>query len=105
MNTRCLLFRSMGVLSALLPAATSADESMPPGYTTTRTGVVHEFYGEDRDDGRPVKVRFTWDKIDADHARWEQAFSYDDRTWEANWTADFTRADAARTCEAGRPKR
>ena len=25
----------------------------------------------------------------------EQAFSYDDRTWETNWTADFT---------AGRPQ-
>ena len=64
-----------------------------------------EFYGEDRDDGRPVKVRFTWTKIDHDHARWEQAFSYDDRSWETNWTADFTRADPATTCDAGRPKR
>jgi hypothetical protein len=187
-------------MSAMLPAATSADESMPPGYTTTRTGDVRdfdyfqggwtthqrrlrargvgskeweefpatlcmslylggmatvdelyfptkgwagltlrtfdvdkhqwsiywvssatgklevpvlggfdgkhgEFYGEDQDAGRPVKVRYTWDKIDDDHARWEQAFSYDNRTWETNWTADFTRADAAKTCEAGRPKR
>lgn len=64
-----------------------------------------EFYGEDRDDGRPVKVRYTWTKLDRDHARWEQAFSYDDRSWETNWTADFVRADPATTCEAGRPKR
>ena len=63
------------------------------------------FYGEDRDNGRPVKVRYTWDKRDRDHARWEQAFSYDNRTWETNWTADFVRADPATTCEAGRPKR
>lgn len=64
-----------------------------------------EFYGEDRDGGRPVKVRYSWVKLDRDHARWEQAFSYDDRTWETNWTADFLRADPARICEAGRLKR
>jgi hypothetical protein len=64
-----------------------------------------EFYGEDVDAGRPVKVRYSWIKLDRDHARWEQAFSYDDRTWETNWTADFARADAAAVCEGGRPKR
>jgi hypothetical protein len=64
-----------------------------------------EFYGEDRDNGRPVKVRYTWNKLDRDHARWEQAFSYDDQSWETNWTADFVRADPKTTCEAGRPKR
>lgn len=63
-----------------------------------------EFYGQDEDDHRPVKVRFTWDKIDHDHARWEQAFSYDDRTWETNWRADFTRADADTLCKDGRPR-
>ena len=63
------------------------------------------FYGEDQDNGRPVKVRYTWDKLDRDHAHWEQAFSYDNRTWETNWTADFVRADPAAICEAGRPKR
>jgi len=64
-----------------------------------------EFYGEDRDGGKPVKVRYQWNELDHDHARWEQAFSYDGRTWETNWIADFTRADAATTCEAGRPRR
>ena len=64
-----------------------------------------EFYAEDQDNGRPVKVRYTWNKLDHDHARWEQAFSYDNRTWETNWTADFTRADPAIVCDHGRPKR
>jgi hypothetical protein len=64
-----------------------------------------EFYGVDEDGGRPVKVRYAWTKIDQDHARWEQAFSYDGRTWEINWTAEFTRADPATTCMNGRPKR
>jgi hypothetical protein len=64
-----------------------------------------EFYALDEDDGRPVKVRYTWDKIDHNHARWQQAFSYDNRTWETNWVADFTRADPATICDSGRPKR
>jgi hypothetical protein len=64
-----------------------------------------EFYAEDEDKGRPIKVRYLWKKIDHEHARWEQAFSYDNRTWETNWTADFTRADPAIVCEGGRPKR
>jgi hypothetical protein len=64
-----------------------------------------EFYAVDQDNGRPIKVRFLWHKIDRDHARWEQAFSYDERTWETNWTADFTRADPAAACDSGRPRR
>jgi hypothetical protein len=64
-----------------------------------------EFYAQDRVDGRAVKVRYLWLIADRNHARWEQAFSYDDRTWETNWTADFTRADPSVICEGGRPKR
>jgi quinol monooxygenase YgiN len=48
------------------------------------------FFGEDRDGDKPVKVRFTWTR-GTDKARWEQAFSYDNATWETNWTMDFTR--------------
>ena len=65
-----------------------------------------EFYNEDHDaQGRPVKVRFIWTLRDHDHARWEQAFSYDNRTWETNWTADFARGDRAKLCDEGRPRR
>jgi len=67
-------------------------------------GARGEFYGEDDDAGKPVKVRYAWNKIDHDHARWEQAFSYDGRSWETNWTADFLRADAALACRNGRPR-
>jgi hypothetical protein len=63
-----------------------------------------EFYAADREQDRPIKVRYIWTKIDHDHARWEQAFSYDDRTWETNWTADFLRADPAVACVGNRPK-
>lgn len=47
-----------------------------------------EFYGDDEDNGHPIKVRYTWDKLDHDHARWKQAFSYDNRTWETNWIGE-----------------
>jgi hypothetical protein len=68
------------------------------------TGDVGEFYGSDEDGGRPVIARYVWRKIDRDHARWEQSFSYDRRrTWEINWTADFIRADQDAVCENGRP--
>lgn len=49
------------------------------------TGDRGEFYGEDLDDGKPVKVRFTWTKLGGGRARWEQAFSLDGVAWETNW--------------------
>jgi hypothetical protein len=64
-----------------------------------------EFYAQDELDHRPVKVKYTWDKIDHDHARWQQAFSFDNQTWETNWIGEFTRADASKICENGLPKR
>ena len=64
-----------------------------------------EFYARDRDGERPVEVRYLWTKLDRNHARWEQAFSYDHATWETNWIADFTRGDAATLCDRGRPRR
>jgi hypothetical protein len=43
-------------------------------------------------DGTPLDVRFVWTRDGDDHARWEQAFSYDGgTTWDVNWTMDFTR--------------
>ncbi|MBS0417122.1 MAG: hypothetical protein JSR66_05380 [Proteobacteria bacterium] len=64
-----------------------------------------EFYATDEENHRPVKVRYLWDKIDHDHARWQQAFSFDNRTWETNWIGEFTRADTSKICENGRPRR
>jgi len=71
---------------------------LEPPYFGGFKGTHGEFYGDDDDDGRPIKVRIIWTKVDHDHARWEQAFSYDDRTWETNWISDFTRADPALIC-------
>src|SRR5215470_11697297 len=62
------------------------------------------FYGDDTDEGIPVKERFIWTKLGPDRAHWEQAFSRDGgRTWEVNWTNDFTRADPS-MCVGGRPR-
>ncbi|MEJ7596366.1 MAG: hypothetical protein WKG01_00535 [Kofleriaceae bacterium] len=55
-------------------------------------GKIGEFYGVDEDGGRPVKVRFRWTKDGPDHALWEQAFSFDGKTWEVNWKNELTRA-------------
>jgi hypothetical protein len=45
----------------------------------------------DTDDGREVQVRFHWTRQAPDAARWEQAFSFDGREWETNWTMALTR--------------
>jgi hypothetical protein len=53
---------------------------------------VGEFFGEDVDDGKPVRVRYIWSHITANAARWEQAFSLDgDKTWETNWIMEIRR--------------
>lgn len=55
-------------------------------------GDVGEFFGDDHHHGTPVRVRFRWQRLDAEHAAWEQAFSADGGiTWEANWTMSFER--------------
>jgi hypothetical protein len=54
------------------------------------TGV---FEGADVLDGRPIRVRFTWSRVDTPSPRWEQEFSADDgQSWESNWIMEFTRA-------------
>jgi hypothetical protein len=43
-------------------------------------------------DGRPVQVRFTWDRLSSQTPRWQQAFSYDSGvTWDTNWIVEFSR--------------
>jgi hypothetical protein len=70
-----------------------ADRQWTIRWISSRTGAmdpeVGEFYGEDHDDGRPVRVRFVWTRLSAGAARWEQAFSYGG-PWETNWVMEFT---------------
>ncbi|GHO56580.1 DUF1579 domain-containing protein [Ktedonobacter robiniae] len=43
-------------------------------------------------DGFPMRVRFLWDNITENTARWQQAFSFDGgATWDTNWIAEHTR--------------
>jgi len=67
----------------------------PPIRGRFENGVGH-FYSDDTLDGKPIRVRVTWTRPGADKARWEQAYSADGgKTWEVNWTTDFTRAGNA----------
>ena len=51
-----------------------------------------EFLGDDTFGGRPIRVRFVISQVDAETARFEQAFSIDGgKTWEVNWIATDTR--------------
>jgi len=51
-----------------------------------------EFFGVDEDGGRTVLVRFVWQRLGPDAARWSQAFSLDvGRSWEENWVMEMTR--------------
>lgn len=61
-----------------------------------------EFYADDHDGRRAIRVRVVWTLSDRDHARWEQAFSYDNRTWETNWISEFTRSADPGGCSAER---
>jgi hypothetical protein len=57
------------------------------------SGGTGAFEGDDAFDGRPIRVRFIWSRVDTPTPRWEQAFSEDGgETWEPNWVMDFTRA-------------
>jgi hypothetical protein len=57
------------------------------------TDGVGVFEGPDELDGRPIVTRYTWSRITATTARWEQAFSADGgSTWETNWVMEYRRA-------------
>jgi hypothetical protein len=54
-------------------------------------GDYGEFWGDDTDAGRPIKVVFRWRRLGPDKAHWEQAFSLDGKEWETNWRIEHTR--------------
>jgi hypothetical protein len=54
-----------------------------------------EFFGDDTDEGRPIKVVFRWTRLGPDAAHWEQAFSLDGKQWETNWMVEHKRVKAA----------
>lgn len=53
---------------------------------------VGQFFAEDVLDGRPIRIRFIWDKRDLESPTWAQAFSANGgETWETNWEMRFER--------------
>lgn len=56
------------------------------------TDGVGLFYADETFQGRGIRVRFTWSRITATSARWEQGFSADGgQNWETNWIMALTR--------------
>lgn len=53
-----------------------------------------EFYDREEINDRMILLRFIWSQITPNSAHFEQAFSDDGgKTWETNWTADFSKID------------
>jgi hypothetical protein len=62
------------------------------GKFSGKTGL---FFAEDKIDGKPIKVRFTWQVNPGSNPVWEQAFSNDSgASWETNWIMEFERSEA-----------
>jgi hypothetical protein len=74
---------------------TTGAQLLPP-VTGSFEGPDGVFQGEDAHLGRPVLVKFHWDRRDPDRPVWQQAFSADGgQSWETNWFMYFRRPDAA----------
>ena len=75
----------------------SRDGLVSPPVTGGWNGDIGRFSGEDLDDGQPVRVRFLWERLGPDRARWSQDFALagrdgaPDGPWETNWVMDFSR--------------
>ena len=55
-------------------------------------GALGTFYGDDVFQGRPIRVRTTYESLSPKSAIWTQAFSKDGgETFEINWIMDFCR--------------
>lgn len=75
--------------------ADSRQGTLEPPVVGAFNGNVGVFEGPDTFEGRPIRVRFIWSRVDTPTPRWEQAFSEDDgKTWETNWVMDMTRHNA-----------
>ena len=59
------------------------------GKFDNRVGI---FESDEVIEGKKLRVRFTWTHVDADHVKWQQAFSFDGgKTWTVNWRMEGTR--------------
>lgn len=82
--------------------ASNRKGGLEPPVTGTFAGGVGHFEGNDMHNGIPVRVRFIWSGIEANSARWEQAFSTDGgKSWETNWRMQMTRLAAYQPATGG----
>ena len=76
----------------------SGDGRLQPPVHGGFDGDRGEFYGDDTDAGRAVKVRFIWTR-GTETARWEQAFALPadeaQAGWETNWVMEMRRISAS----------
>ena len=73
--------------------ANSRDGSLQPPVVGRFANGRGDFYGDDTEGGRPIRVHFIWSAITSESPRWEQSFSLDGESWETNWIMEFKRAD------------
>jgi len=72
--------------------ADSRKGTLEPPVVGSFKGDVGVFEGPDTFEGRPIRVRFIWSRVNTPTPRWEQAFSEDEgKTWETNWVMDMSR--------------
>ena len=95
---------SIGMIGMALRLFDQTTQSWSIYWSTDRTGRLEPpvvgrfvdgigvFEGGDELRGESIRVRFVWDEITDDSARWTQSFRRVDETeWEANWLMTFTR--------------
>jgi hypothetical protein len=72
------------------------DNRQPADFTPLvgkfQNGIGEFFQVVETPDGKPLHVRFMWDNLSANTARWQQAFSLDGgETWDTNWIMEFSK--------------
>ena len=76
--------------------ANSKNGTMDPPQVGTFKDGHGEFYAMDKQDGKPILVRFVWSDVTTNKPHFEQSFSDDGgKTWEVNWITDQTRVRPA----------
>jgi len=106
------LFASRGFTGVSMRSLDVAAQRWAIYWINSRDGIVSppvhggwhgdrgEFVGVDEDAGRPVRVRFLWERLGPDDARWSQDFALvgnqgsADGPWETNWVMTLRRVRA-----------
>jgi hypothetical protein len=99
LGTGGLSFRTLDVAAQRwnIYWVSSRDGRLCPPVAGGWNGDRGQFEGVDEDDGQPVRVRFLWERLGPDRARWSQDFARigrdgtPDGPWETNWVMAFSR--------------